>query len=184
MNGSMFADQFLESYKYFDVEKTEDLAFFDLYNSLSDWLIAIDKNRNNIEKYVIRSNKMQNFTLTNKEEKRFALVWDVSFWDYYINFLLAFFSYDFLLDCDIKDNNNVNMWFANTESFFCSCILNYLSERFSRYEEIVELCSKLKTNYNKKAALCIREGTKEAIDRNDVKEYDCVLKKEFNKVHE
>ncbi len=178
MSKSVFSDKPLAKlYEYFDVEKEEDSAFVDLFNSLSDWLIAIDDNRSKIDTVIIRSTKMQNYTLINKEEKRFTLVWDTSFWYYYVQFLLVFFSYDSLMDCDIYDIK-LEKWLSDTESFFCSRILDCFSERFSRCDEIKGLCSRFKKWFSNTNGVVTLNGTKETIDSI------VLISKEFVIMHE
>ncbi len=175
----MFSDGSLASlYKYFEAEEAEDRTFVALYENLSDWLVAVDENRDSITTCVICSNKVQNFTLSNRKEKKFTLVWDVSFWHYYSKFLLTFFSYDYLMDSDVGHKKNEKFLFSNAESFFKSSILDYLLERFSRDKDVVEILAKIKSKHSNATGVYVRDGIKDVVDSI------ALISKEFVLMHE
>lgn len=164
MSKTIFSDQKLVNlYKYCEVERADDLTFVELYKDLSEWLLAVNENRDSITTCVIRSNKAQNFTLLNREEKKFTIIWDVSFWHYYTEFLWTFFSYDCQMDYGFTDDLTKRSFWENTASFFKRSILNYLSERFSKDKEVIEMLSKFK-NECCGTVVVVHEGTKEIID--------------------
>ncbi len=148
MTKPVFSEQSLAHlYKYFDVEKANDPIFVDLYNSLSDWLVAINENRDCIATYIISSGKAQNFIVSNHVEKKFSLVWDVSFWHFYTDFLLIFFSYDSLRNDVFLDSETKDRLLFNTESFFKNSILNFLSGRFLKNAAATNLFYELKNRH-------------------------------------
>ena len=182
-HNSVFSEKTLSLlYRYFDVEKAEDPIFQELYNSLSKWLVAIDNNRDNIITHVIHSNKTQNFVVPKIEENKFFLVWDVSFWHFYTDFLLVFFSYESLMYDDFLDKATKERLLNNTTSFLKNSILNFLVARFSKNKDATDTFFSLKNVYYKSSEIHTNDKMMQIIQSIVAISKEFVLMHEFEHI--
>ena len=124
-------------YKHFNVEKTDDPVFTKLFNSMSDWLIKIDNNRDCIHPYIIHSDRAQIFVVPKSDKKNFLLVWDTAFWEFYYKFLLLFFLFDSYMKDDILHCKGEEEFYQRLTVLWKNSIIDFLSKRFSNNKEAV-----------------------------------------------
>lgn len=178
MNNIIFPNERIAAlYSYYHVEKAEDKTFMELFHSLADWLEVVDQKRNFIDTYVIRSDKAQILVIPNEDKTRFSLIWDVSFWEFYEQFVRAFFSIMNIASDENLPEANKRCFFVSTEKYFLNSIIDYLKKRFSAYKDICSLLEGYRFE-SKDILLYIND------DLLDASIEVCTLGKEFILMHE
>ena len=154
-------ERIVTSYSHYNARHAEDSTFVELFNSLSSWLKVVDQKRGLINAHVISSNKAQVLVIPNDDKTSFSLIWDVSFWDFYEQFVRAFFSIMSIASDENLPGPIKAVFFSFTKNFFSNCIIDYLAKRFSSYKNICCIFEKYKVDC-KNALLYINDNLRES----------------------
>lgn len=163
-NGLFLDDLVAAAFKHCNAEKADDVFFSNQFLDYSMWFRDIDINRNYIDTYIIRSNKASIEVIPNEKKTRFSLIWDVSFWEFYEQFVRAFYSVKSTTFLGYPLNN---AFLTFTKNFFINSLIDYLQKKFCLHRDFCELLENYR--YNKQISLLytnehLKDGPSHAVN--------------------